>query len=353
MRIVLNYLSLLFFLALLTQCGDNSSNEVSRGHRDAIKNECQSDPDEKLCGKEVRLKFKKDGHTYVTFEDLSKEQTNRIKTNCIIEKKYGLVSYNNCLGKNKILALGGELTQDNEDVKITSHTDKIKDYTFHVVAFWKDTPTGGEEAGASGTGVAIDKNLIATNCHVIADMTYSAKEGKQIFFDTIVVKNLLDKKKIGKVEPLENQLGDYLDIDICLLKTKSHLKYVKKKIKYSTLRQTDSVRALGNPLGIEGHTSLGRITALETWNYYMNKPKFKSEDGKVVDNFKYRIPAKIIHHDATIGEGSSGGPLFDVGGNLIGFNTYGLQMGTSGAFSVAISADHIKDVMRKGELTDF
>ena len=59
---------LLVSLIFLSQCGDNSSNEISRGHRDSIKEECKSDPDEKLCGKEVRIKFKRDGHEYITFE---------------------------------------------------------------------------------------------------------------------------------------------------------------------------------------------------------------------------------------------------------------------------------------------
>mgnify|MGYP000966441736 CR=1 FL=1 len=97
-----------------------------------------------------------------TFENLSKEQTNRIETNCIMAKKYTLISYNNCLSKNKKLALGGTLTQDEGEIKITSHTDKVKAYSYLVVAYWKNIPEGGSE-GASGTGVAISKNTIATN----------------------------------------------------------------------------------------------------------------------------------------------------------------------------------------------
>ncbi len=153
-------ISLYFFVVLfLSQCGDNSSDEISRGHRDAIKYECENDPDEKLCGKEVRLKFKRDGHEYVTFEDLSKGQKNRVQTNCTMEKKFGLVAYNECLNKYKQLALGNELTQDKEEVKITSHIDRIKESSYHVIAMWKNKPKDGSE-GASGTGIAIAKNLM-------------------------------------------------------------------------------------------------------------------------------------------------------------------------------------------------
>ena len=54
----------------------------------------------------------------------------------------------------------------------------------------------------------------------------------------------------------------------------------------------------------------------------------------------------MIHHDAAIGGGSSGGPLFNSNGDLIGLNTIGYTERTTGAFSLAISADHINDVLR-------
>ena len=49
---------------------------------------------------------------------------------------------------------------------------------------------------------------------------------------------------------------------------------------------------------------------------------------------------KIIEHSAKIAGGSSGGPLFDKSGDLIGLNTFG---NTDWNFSV--SADHIKELL--------
>ena len=97
---------------------------------------------------------------------------------------------------------------------------------------------------------------------------------------------------------------------------------------------------MGNPKGIIGHTSDGKITALETWEIdivheLINKNPIQLE-----------YPWKIIHHDAAIGQGSSGGPLFDFAGNLIGINSMILEEGTSGGFGFAISADHIEDVLK-------
>ena len=154
--------------------------------------------------------------------------------------------------------------------------------------------------------------------------------------------NLLDpENKRGRVKLYKE--GYSKDIDICILKTKSELKYVKKKIKFSKLEQTDFVRALGNPVGIVGHTADGNINALETYK--------KDHLGN-----KLKTPNKIIIHDAAMGSGSSGGPLFDIAGNLVGINTYVLQSETaadgsggvyiSGGFGNALSADHINEVLK-------
>jgi len=333
---LLKTITLFIVFFTLSQCSDNSANEISRGHRDAIKNECKDDPDKKLCGKEVRIKFKNDGHEYVTFEDLSKEQSNRVQLNCSVDKTFGLVPYNECLYKNKQLALGNKLTgPDDGEVRVASNIDKLKQYSYHILAFNEDGYDKGEVW--SGTGVAIAKNLIATNCHVILDEEETLKKKRVQYLEVILVTNLLNKKKAGKVKLFKK--GYDKDIDICILKTKTDLKFVEKKIRYSKLKQTDSVRALGNPKGIIGHTSQGRITALEIWEYDIVHPTINKNPIKV------QIPLKMIHHDAAIGEGSSGGPLFDVGGNLVGINTQGFFEGTTGGFSVAISADHISDLL--------
>ena len=150
--------------------------------------------------------------------------------------------------------------------------------------------------------------------------------------------NLLDENKKGRVKLYKE--GYSKDIDICILKTKSKLKYVKKKIKFSKLKQTDFVRALGNPIGIIGHTADGDINALQEYD----------RDYLGVD---YKTPNKIIVHDAAMGSGSSGGPLFDIAGNLVGINSSMIVSqtdsdggyGVSGGFGMALSADHIYDVL--------
>ena len=201
---------------------------------------------------------------------------------------------------------------------------------------------GDEEKGliATGTGVAIAKNYIATNCHVILDKELTEKRKQYEFHDVILVENLLDEKKAGAVKLYKN--GFLKNIYICILKTKSNLNYVKKRIKYKKLKQRNVVIAMGNPNQIIGHTADGKITALEKQGYVVSE--FNKEDV-----IKLKDPLKIIHHDAAIGSGSSGGPLFDASGNLVGINTWIISVTgdtTSGGFGMALSADHIQDVLR-------
>ena len=51
---------------------------------------------------------------------------------------------------------------------------------------------------------------------------------------------------------------------------------------------------------------------------------------------------KIIEHSAKIAGGSSGGPLFDKNGYLVGLNTFG-----SATLNFSISADHIRDLLKR------
>jgi S1-C subfamily serine protease len=337
MRLFNNYLTkLLFFVLLLNlnQCSDPAPREMTKGHMDAIKEQCKNDPDKKLCGKEVRLKFKRDGHKYVTFEEFGKDEKTRIIYNCKSQLEYGLVTYNECLREKKQLALGNNLTNQDGEPRITSNIDKLKQYVYRIIAHDVD-----EQRFAGGSGVAIAKNLIATNCHVVLDDETSKKRNKAIYYDIIRVINLHDENKRGQVTLFKK--GYEKDLDICILKTKSDLKYVKTKVKHSKLKQRMKVLAIGSPIQITGLVTDGKITALKTWGSGPLDPALNKGQ-----SIEFKIPWKVIHHDAAIGGGSSGGPLFNSGGELIGLNTIGFMERTTGAFSLALSADHINDVLR-------
>ena len=126
---------LIFLLFFIINCGDPKPREMTKGHMDAVKEQCKNDPDKKLCGKEVRLKFKRDGHKYVSFEDFGKDEKNRIIYNCKSQLEYGLVTYNECLRDKKDLALGNNLTNQDGEPPLRSDVDKTKQYVYRIIAF--------------------------------------------------------------------------------------------------------------------------------------------------------------------------------------------------------------------------
>lgn len=138
-----------------------------------------------------------------------------------------------------------------------------------------------------GSGFVIDASgLIVTNNHVI--------EGA----DEIYV-NFNDDTKL-KVEKV---VGTDSKTDIALLQVKPEKPLTALKFGDSArMRVGDWVMAIGNPFGLGGTVTLGIISA-----------KKRDINSGPYDEF--------IQTDAAINRGNSGGPLFDMDGNVIGVNT--------------------------------
>ena len=73
------------------------------------------------------------------------------------------------------------------------------------------------------------------------------------------------------------------------------------------------VLAIGNPLSVINNVTFGEFIGMES-----------------IDNVDY----DVMFHNAAIHEGSSGGALVDVDGNLLGVNTWGLDMDDPYSFSI-------------------
>jgi len=137
-----------------------------------------------------------------------------------------------------------------------------------------------------GSGFIIDPSgLIVTNNHVIQD----ADE---------VVANLHDGTKLTA-----EVVGRDAKTDLALLRVKSDKPLKSVSFGDSTkLRIGDWVMAIGNPFGFGGSLTVGVVSAtnrnIQAGNY---------------DDF--------IQTDAAINRGNSGGPLFNMNGEVIGVNT--------------------------------
>ena len=149
------------------------------------------------------------------------------------------------------------------------------------------------EATSLGSGFIIDPTgYIVTNNHVI-----SAGEGKgDAVVDTITV-TLSDRR-----EYKATVIGRDTLTDLALLKIEAAgLPYVKFGNSQAA-RVGDWAIAIGNPFGLGGTVTAGIVSAVH----------------RNIGSGQYD---RYIQTDASINQGNSGGPLFDLDGNVIGINT--------------------------------
>ncbi|PZO81508.1 MAG: serine protease [Mesorhizobium amorphae] len=156
--------------------------------------------------------------------------------------------------------------------------------------FFKDRGEGrgAQRVQSLGSGFVLDaaQGIIVTNNHVIADA------------DEIEV-NFSDGAKL-KAE----LVGTDPKTDIAVLKVDPKLK-VLKAVPFGDsdrMRIGDWVMAIGNPFGLGGSVSVGIVSAR---NRDINSGPY--------DDF--------IQTDAAINRGNSGGPLFNMYGEVVGINT--------------------------------
>lgn len=173
--------------------------------------------------------------------------------------------------------------------------------------YFKDEPDGddsgsqGQQSLGSGFVVDAEKGLIVTNNHVIADA------------DQIEV-NFSDGKKIKA-----KLLGTDTKTDIAVLQVdpKEHPLKAVKFGDSNKMRVGDWVMAIGNPFGLGGTVTVGIVSAR---NRDINSGPY--------DDF--------LQTDAAINRGNSGGPLFNMDGDVVGINT-AIISPTGGSIGIGFS----------------
>ena len=156
------------------------------------------------------------------------------------------------------------------------------------------------KSSALGSGFIInEKGIVVTNNHVIQDA------------EDIIIRVNGDKEYKAKVigsDPLS-------DIAVLQLDTKEKFKPVKFGDS-DKARIGDWVIAIGNPFGLGGTVTSGIISAR---NRSIGLTRYED----------------YIQTDASINSGNSGGPLFDMNGDVIGINT--AILGRSGSIGIGFS----------------
>jgi Do/DeqQ family serine protease len=184
--------------------------------------------------------------------------------------------------------------------------------------FFEGMPRRRQQASL-GSGVIIEKSgLILTNNHVVKDA------------DEITVKFANKQEVKGKV------VGTDAKTDLAVIRVSA-----KEDLPVATLGNSDTLQvgewaiAIGNPFGLDHTLTVGVISATG-----------RSEVGiAAYENF--------IQTDASITPGTSGGPLLNVRGEVIGINTAIVASGQGIGFAIPVNMARkvMEDLVKKGKVT--
>jgi S1-C subfamily serine protease len=159
---------------------------------------------------------------------------------------------------------------------------------------------------ALGSGFFVKSDIIATNMHVIEGA--SSVKAKYMSGDVATITT------ISGIDP---------DHDVVLLESPVH--QLELPLQLSSPDVGEPIVVIGNPRGLEGTVSTGIVSGIR---------RDKSDT-------YYQITAPIS-------PGSSGGPVIDQGGQVIGISTFTLTQGQNLNFAApAIYVDHLLAAPRK------
>ncbi len=173
-----------------------------------------------------------------------------------------------------------------------------------------------------GSGVVVDpRGYIVTNNHVIRQasrIVVALSDGREFEADLIGTDSLNDIA-IVRIRPPENEKVEF-----------PFLPFGRS----DDLMIGESVIAVGNPQGFRNTVTVGVISAVER-RIYVDRREFPG----------------LIQTDAAINPGSSGGPLLNINGELIGIN---MAMANAENIGFAVPAQRVKrifDEFVKGKIS--
>ncbi|HEY4175988.1 MAG TPA: trypsin-like peptidase domain-containing protein [Kofleriaceae bacterium] len=181
-----------------------------------------------------------------------------------------------------------------------------------------------------GSGFILDKSgLVATNLHVVV----GEKSVKVKLHDG----SLLDVVEIAGYDPVH---------DLALLRIKPQKPLVALRLGDSQqVTAGDQVTAIGNPLGVFDYSvTNGLISAVRD---FCAEAKAEAEQRHLDSNEVHCPPGglTVLQISVPISQGSSGGPLFNQFGEVVGITTAIIQGGQS--INLAMPANYLKPMLAK------
>ena len=183
-----------------------------------------------------------------------------------------------------------------------------------------------------GTGFAVGPERIVTNAHVVAEARAD------------------DSLAIGIVpsDGGEAVYGRLVSVsgrnDLALIATTSPMNLPPLTISGNPLRDSGAVTAVGYPMNVD------RAQGLSSSDIFRAQPPVKSS-GFLSGQRPTREFDSLLH-TAPIARGSSGGPLLDACGRVVGVNSFGTDSGSADAeFYFAVSTRELLPFLRANDVT--
>ncbi len=211
---------------------------------------------------------------------------------------------------------GGKTITNTEPLTIeagATATEIAEEYLDAVVTVMVEDRSGNSISFGSGVAVYAG-GYIATNYHVINTAVNSNIFELQVYLNTETTG--YDAEILWYNQSLDLAIirCDYYNIPF--------VKMADRWIEGSKhLRILEQVITIGTPIdfGLQNTASIGYISSAEY--------RYATSDTNLYED--------LIQHSAAISNGNSGGPLFDMNGNLIGLNTLGASDSTSNGQTVS------------------
>ncbi len=166
-----------------------------------------------------------------------------------------------------------------------------------------------------GSGFFVTPNLIVTNYHVIKGAS-------------IVAYMRYGQEQFHSIDSIRDVESNY---DLAVLKVPSTRVNPLYLGDSDTVKKGETVYVAGNPHGLVGTISKGIISGQQTSPGY---------------NF-IRKGANLIQFEASVAHGSSGGPVLNGRGEVIGVVSFGIGDSATGDFNFAIPSNYLKTMLRK------
>ncbi|TSI09028.1 S-layer homology domain-containing protein [Lysinibacillus sp. BW-2-10] len=163
-----------------------------------------------------------------------------------------------------------------------------------------------DELISQGSGFIVGNQLIATNLHVISGGVKAVaitNDGEEFELEGVVT------------------YDEYLDL--ALVKPAEKIGYPALPLaSYNSIKIGEKVVAIGSPYGLQNSVTEGIVSGKQT---------FRDEFGAV----------NVIQSTAQITFGSSGGPLFNMKGFVIGMNSFGIE-----ELNFAVTSDYVAQMLQ-------